>query len=83
MPKPAKKKMPRDPKEAMKFLLTHEFKHPQSEAIEILKSVDVTSEKAQKNITTMRDKDGKEILYVILEDQKKNKNKGKGSWTSH
>ncbi|TXH00285.1 MAG: hypothetical protein E6R05_07335 [Candidatus Moraniibacteriota bacterium] len=79
MRKPAKKKMPRDPKKAMQFLLDHEFKHPQTEAIKILKSVDITSEKAQKNVTTMRDADGKEILYVILEDQKKNKNKGKGS----
>lgn len=71
--------MPRDPKQAMNFLLNHEFKHPQTEAIKILKSVDISSEKAQKNMTTMRDKDGKEIMYVILEDQKKNKNKGNGS----
>lgn len=68
--------MPRNPKKAMNFLLDHEIKHPQTEVINILKSVNITSEKAKKNATMMRDSKGREITYIILEDQKKNNNRG-------
>ncbi len=79
MPKQTKKTMPRNPKKAMNFLLDHEIKHPQTEVINILKSVDVTSEKAKKNATMMRDSNGREIIYIILKNQKKGNDKGNHS----
>lgn len=73
MSKFQKKKLTRDPKEVLRYIMEHDMKRPQSQMTEVLKSIDINSDRAKANETSMIDKNGNEIIYIILENQEKDK----------
>lgn len=81
MAKKRKVKTRIDPKQAMKYLLSHEFKHPQTEAAEVLLSADKSSGLVEENATSMTNAEGKKILYIITDEQDQKENKEDSSWT--